>query len=467
MASRKISRERRALVLIACFPLISYNYCRRTNGRTWKTSSRTYFAAEWQDFHTQRHGRSGQPQQGVDVFGRPASVLGWAGIQCKNKDLRILSQLTVKELRREVKKAKAFQPPLTQFVIATTAPRDGRLQQEARKITDRHRRRGSFSVHVYAWDDIVELLAKHERVAMQYYGNVAGIGTGGKPPLLSEATMAAAFGAMGTESEEDAQAATAPLVLPAFATRALGILATSPVTLPEEGYRSIFPEIDWKAALPALRAANAIAGDASGLHVPKPTKESFLPNATDSRPYLDVWVAALEPLRQHVDMALLLSLQYLARHEYVKAVDVAAELAVGLEPGIWNELYRSVLQAYSLPKFLNRLTAEQRVIFFSAYGLCLARGQAPGDALPWAARMRRESEQTSDNWGLAQSYLLAGIAHQGRGEFEKAAAQFRQAASHARRHRIPLLVGHALHNLAMLQCHTDPAAPPGSLRRAS
>ena len=34
----------RALALNVCFPLISYNYCRRTNGRTWKTSSRSYFA---------------------------------------------------------------------------------------------------------------------------------------------------------------------------------------------------------------------------------------------------------------------------------------------------------------------------------------------------------------------------------------------------------------------------------------
>lgn len=152
------------------------------------------FRAEWRDFHTQRHARQGQSQQGVDVFGRPSSVPGWAGVQCKNKDLLIRSQLTVKELRQEVRKAKAFQPPLVQFIIATTAPRDGRLQNEARKITERHLRRGEFSVHVYGWDDIKELLAKHEQVAMQYYGNVAGVGTNSKPPLLSEAAMAAAFG---------------------------------------------------------------------------------------------------------------------------------------------------------------------------------------------------------------------------------------------------------------------------------
>src|SRR5687767_254127 len=51
--------------------------------------------AEWRDFHAQRHGRQGQAQQGVDVFGRPSFMPGWAGVQCKNKDLLIRSRLTL------------------------------------------------------------------------------------------------------------------------------------------------------------------------------------------------------------------------------------------------------------------------------------------------------------------------------------------------------------------------------------
>lgn len=415
------------------------------------------FRAEWQDFHTQRHGRQGQSQQGVDVFGRPAAVPGWAGVQCKNKDLLLRSQLTVKELRQEVKKAKAFQPPLGQFVIATIVPRDGRLQHEARIITDRHLRRGEFSVHVYAWDDIKELLAKHQQVAMQYYGSVAGVGTNTKPPLLPETARAAAFGAPKIAAETNRPAAAAPLVLSTQAARALGILATSPLPLPEEGYRSLFPDIDWKAALPTLTAAKAVCAGGSCLQVPKPTKESFLPTEADSRPYLDTWIAALEPLREHVDMALFLSMQYLARHEYGKAVDALVELAPGLEPGMWNELYCSVLQAYNQPRLLKRLSGEQRIHFFYAYGLCLTRHHRPQDALTCIARMRRESKRTANHWGLAESFLLAGIAHAGLCEFDKAAQQYLHAATHARRHRMPLLVGHALHNLALLVSDTDPA----------
>lgn len=99
------------------------------------------FRAEWRDFHAQKNGRPGQAQQGVDFFGRPSANGGWAGVQCKDKNLLIRATLSVKELRKEFREAKSFHPPLSEFVIATTAPRDSHLQKEARRITDRHTRR--------------------------------------------------------------------------------------------------------------------------------------------------------------------------------------------------------------------------------------------------------------------------------------------------------------------------------------
>src|SRR5262249_51678309 len=100
------------------------------------------FRAEWRDFHAQRHGRQGQAQQGEGGVGQPSSVPGWGGVQWKNKDLRARAKLPVKELGEKFRKARSSHPPLGQFIIATTAPQDARLQLEARKITDRHSRRG-------------------------------------------------------------------------------------------------------------------------------------------------------------------------------------------------------------------------------------------------------------------------------------------------------------------------------------
>ena len=311
---------------------------------------------------------------------------------------------------------------------------------------------------MYGWDDIVELLGKHEKVAMCYYGERLGTGTGTRPPFLSEKTTATALGAGATVTGDEADAAISPLVLPAPAARALGILATSPLPFPEQAYRQLFPDIDWKTEVPKLTAAKAVKVDESGMHVPKRTKDSFLPSPAASKPYQDAWVTALEPLRDHVDMAVLLSLQYVARNEYCKAVDVLVELAPGLERGFWNELYTSVLGAYGEPNLLNRLPEEQRRRFFHAYGLCLARGRSPLDALPWAARLRRASARAGDHLGLAQALLLAGVAHHSQGASEQATDYYLRAAKHARQHRLPLLVGHALHNLAMMKSASDPVA---------
>jgi len=67
----------------------------------------------WKDPNTQRNGRQGQPQHGVDIFGRPEPGNHWAGIQCKGKDNYTGKLLTEKEVKDEVDKAKSFQPELS------------------------------------------------------------------------------------------------------------------------------------------------------------------------------------------------------------------------------------------------------------------------------------------------------------------------------------------------------------------
>jgi len=112
----------------------------------------------WKDPQTQKNGRPGQAQHGVDIYGRPNQKDSWAGLQCKGKDNFLGKGLTVEELRAEVENAKAFQPALSEWILATTAPRDSKVQEEARKITTRHVAEGLFSVTVWGWEEIIEQL---------------------------------------------------------------------------------------------------------------------------------------------------------------------------------------------------------------------------------------------------------------------------------------------------------------------
>ena len=86
------------------------------------------------DSTAQRYGRRGQRQHGVDIVGRrdgvPEQIVG---IQCKLKgEGKFLEE---EEIRDEVKKALGFRPPLSEYVIVTTAPDDAQFQALALELS--------------------------------------------------------------------------------------------------------------------------------------------------------------------------------------------------------------------------------------------------------------------------------------------------------------------------------------------
>ncbi len=115
------------------------------------------------------HGRSGQPQRGVDIYGRPNGGKDWHGVQCKQKDGLCDAAVTGLELREEVKKAEKFKPKLGHFILATTGPRDVKVQAVARELTSA--KRAPFSVQVMFWDDVLALYNQHPEVLERHYPN--------------------------------------------------------------------------------------------------------------------------------------------------------------------------------------------------------------------------------------------------------------------------------------------------------
>ena len=108
----------------------------------------------------QKNGRSGQPQAGVDVFGKRGDR--WIGVQCKQKDGLLHTKLTAAELDEEIRKvlgkevkgktSPPFEPALSEFLVATTGPRDAEIQKAARKLSEDYG--AGFSVAVWSWPDI-------------------------------------------------------------------------------------------------------------------------------------------------------------------------------------------------------------------------------------------------------------------------------------------------------------------------
>src|SRR5262249_18707370 len=127
------------------------------------------FMLDWGDPSAVRHGRKGQRQHGVDIYGHPTTA-GHEGVQCKGKSVWPPAALTTTEITKEVNKAKKFSPPLCRFTIVTTANDDATVQAHARAITERHAKRKLFSVHVLGWQELTRRIKTYDTLIEKYYG---------------------------------------------------------------------------------------------------------------------------------------------------------------------------------------------------------------------------------------------------------------------------------------------------------
>lgn len=128
--------------------------------------------------HAEKIGRPGQSQSGVDVHaGR--SRAGALGVQCKRMGDLDENNLplpggvvTRKLLVEEIAKAKTFQPQLDVWILATTAKRDARIQEIARRIDRQNASKKLFEVKLWFWDDYIAFLNSYSDLQEMYYDQI-------------------------------------------------------------------------------------------------------------------------------------------------------------------------------------------------------------------------------------------------------------------------------------------------------
>jgi hypothetical protein len=131
---------------------------------------------QWKDDYAERHGREGQAQGGIDVFGYNHNASEQTGIQCKKRALKTKpshespsNTLTVQEIDDELVKAKSSDHSLDRFIIATSGPRDAELQKHVATL---NKSEPNIKVSIKFWDDYVEFLSDHPELMYRYYENV-------------------------------------------------------------------------------------------------------------------------------------------------------------------------------------------------------------------------------------------------------------------------------------------------------
>lgn len=123
---------------------------------------------KWDNPDLKRHGRSGQPQNGVDIYGDNYHFQ-FVGVQCKKYDLK----LTKKTIEIEIDKAEKFTPEIEVFYIATSYLSDVTLQKEVRLISKERKRLGKFPVDILFWNDIVQELVTNEKIFKKHYPQIS------------------------------------------------------------------------------------------------------------------------------------------------------------------------------------------------------------------------------------------------------------------------------------------------------
>jgi hypothetical protein len=121
----------------------------------------------WENPDLQMHGRQGQAQNGVDIFGAN-HIFQNVGIQCKNYD----TQLTLSLVKKEVEKAKSFKPTIEMFYLAATNNTDANLQTEVRLLSQRRTSNGEFPVMILFWNDIIQELVKKKETFSKHYPDI-------------------------------------------------------------------------------------------------------------------------------------------------------------------------------------------------------------------------------------------------------------------------------------------------------
>lgn len=123
---------------------------------------------ELQASRAEKEGREGLAQDGVDLYLVAGENEDVYGVQCKLRNKH--GKLVLGDVKDAIIKADGFLPRLDRFIIATTAFRDRDLQKFAREESDLRTGKGLFSIELLFWEDINELLNKHDDIAHQFYG---------------------------------------------------------------------------------------------------------------------------------------------------------------------------------------------------------------------------------------------------------------------------------------------------------
>lgn len=123
----------------------------------------------WSRAGLERFGKKGERQFGVDILDTLGESPLYAA-QCKLKEE--WKTLEPAEIQAEVDKAKTFPSKLDHYAILTSAKVSTAAQLKVQAINRAHRGAGLFSVEVFHWNRISDLIRQYPEIERQFFGGL-------------------------------------------------------------------------------------------------------------------------------------------------------------------------------------------------------------------------------------------------------------------------------------------------------
>lgn len=119
---------------------------------------------KWENPDLQMHGRKGQAQCGVDIYGAN-HIFKNIGVQCKNYE----SEISLSLIKDEITKAETFTPKIEMFYIAVTTNTDVNIQREVRLLSHERTNENKFPIMILFWTDIIQDLIRNNSIIKKHY----------------------------------------------------------------------------------------------------------------------------------------------------------------------------------------------------------------------------------------------------------------------------------------------------------
>jgi hypothetical protein len=95
------------------------------SGSEFESMVTDYYKMKWGESMTNRHASSGQSDDGIDIYGQPPDIDGYAGVQCKRT-----KDLSKSDIYNIIEKAYDFNPQIDRLIIFWSGETDKNLQEK-------------------------------------------------------------------------------------------------------------------------------------------------------------------------------------------------------------------------------------------------------------------------------------------------------------------------------------------------